>query len=479
MSLSHAFMLRHCRARDSTYDGCFLLGVLTTRVYCLPSCPARDPKKENLRFFPDETSAKKAGLRACKRCRPNDFYRGYDPNTADAEAIAERVRAAPEQVTDGRSLRRIAGVESTNLTALFRDHFHTTPAVFLSRTRVEEAAQRLLNSDSRVLDIGRAVGFDSGSALHDNFRCWTGLAPKAYRALRASDVYALDLPKDYRPQDTLGYLGRDAAGALEKRDGDRVEKAFVVQGCTVLTELTFRDGKALVALAWDRRPALHHRAAAHRAVVRMLGLNCHPRPFERRTARVLGLGRLINGRRGSRIPLTADPFEALVWSVVGQQVNLAFAQTLRTRLAERIGRRFRGRLVHPTPADVAGLDAKALRADQFSERKAQYLIDLAAAIESKALDLERLGMGSALRAEACLLQQRGIGPWSANYILMRGFGLADCIPLGDTGLTSGLQQLFELEQRPGVDETRVLMAPFAPYRSLATLHIWKFFEATR
>jgi len=107
------------------------------------------------------------------------------------------------------------------------------------------------------------------------------------------------------------------------------------------------------------------------------------------------------------------------------------------------------------------------------------LIDLAAAIESKSLDLEQLGMGSVLRAEACLLQQRGIGPWSANYILMRGLGFADCTPLGDTGLTSGLQQLFELEERPGVDEMRVLMAPFTPYRSLANLHIRKFFEATR
>ena len=80
---------------------------------------------------------------------------------------------------------------------------------------------------------------------------------------------------------------------------------------------------------------------------------------------------------------------------------------------------------------------------------------------------------SATRAERTLLSVRGLGPWSVNYLLMRSLGFADCVPIGDTGVTSGLQSLFNLEERPDADGTRRLMAVFSPHRSLATAHLWQ------
>jgi AraC family transcriptional regulator of adaptative response / DNA-3-methyladenine glycosylase II len=76
--------------------------------------------------------------------------------------------------------------------------------------------------------------------------------------------------------------------------------------------------------------------------------------------------------------------------------------------------------------------------------------------------------------ERTLLAIRGLGPWSVNYLMMRALGFADCVPLGDTGVTSGLQSLLKLEERPDIDATRRLMAMFSPYRSLATAHLWQF-----
>ena len=78
------------------------------------------------------------------------------------------------------------------------------------------------------------------------------------------------------------------------------------------------------------------------------------------------------------------------------------------------------------------------------------------------------------RAERTLLSIRGLGPWSVNYLMMRSLGVADCVPLGDTGVTSGLEALFELEERPDIDATKRLMSVFSPYRSLATAHLWQF-----
>jgi AraC family transcriptional regulator of adaptative response / DNA-3-methyladenine glycosylase II len=85
---------------------------------------------------------------------------------------------------------------------------------------------------------------------------------------------------------------------------------------------------------------------------------------------------------------------------------------------------------------------------------------------------------SATRAERTLLAVRGLGPWSVNYLMMRALGFPDCVPYGDTGVTSGLQALLKLEERPDLAATRRLMPMFSPYRSLATAHLWQFNQPT-
>ena len=80
MTLSREIMIEIMATSDRSYDGKFLVGVMTTGIYCLPSCPARTPKPENIQFFSSELEAQSKGLRACKRCRPSDFYQNFDPD---------------------------------------------------------------------------------------------------------------------------------------------------------------------------------------------------------------------------------------------------------------------------------------------------------------------------------------------------------------------------------------------------------------
>jgi AraC family transcriptional regulator of adaptative response / DNA-3-methyladenine glycosylase II len=118
------------------------------------------------------------------------------------------------------------------------------------------------------------------------------------------------------------------------------------------------------------------------------------------------------------------------------------------------------------PADLLPL--------QFSRQKADYVNATARLVAGGQLDLEALRTMSATRAERTLLAIRGLGPWSVNYLMMRSLGFPDCVPLGDTGVTSGLQALLKLDERPDIDGTRRLMAVFSPHRSLATTHLWQF-----
>ncbi len=214
-------------------------------------------------------------------------------------------------------------------------------------------------------------------------------------------------------------------------------------------------------------------AAAHRWVVGLLGLEQDAPAFARR-AKKLGLTRLVAGREGLRLGQIGGLFDALLWSILGQQVNVSFAATLRRRLIELAGEPVGdGLIAPPSPEAVTALTSADLRALQFSRQKADYVLGVARLVARGGFDLTALRSMSATRAERTLLAVRGLGPWSVHYIMMRTLGFADCVPLGDTGVTSALQTLFGLDTRPDVPATRRLMQPFAPFRSLATAHLWQ------
>jgi 3-methyladenine DNA glycosylase/8-oxoguanine DNA glycosylase len=166
-------------------------------------------------------------------------------------------------------------------------------------------------------------------------------------------------------------------------------------------------------------------------------------------------------------------WEALMWAIVGQQVNLPFAYRLRRVLVELCGRVApNGLRVHPTPEAIAQLDYADLTTRQFSRSKAQYVIDTARLIASGALPVETFLSREPRDVETALTAVRGIGTWTANYVMMRGCAFPDCVPAGDSALSASLREHFALEHKVDAHETRTLMERFAPWRSLATYHFW-------
>lgn len=200
------FTWDRAQARAGKFNGKFIIGVLTTGIYCLPSCSARQPKPENVRILKTEEEAQALGLRACKRCRPDLFYRGEDGDIQLFDGLAARVRENPESFSDASALARACGVSLTKLGNLFRDHAHLTPAAWLRRERVRLTQRMLLEGDDRVLDIGHAGGFESESVFHRQFLALTRMTPGAYRALKGSSVFLLHLPSGYRAQEVLSTL---------------------------------------------------------------------------------------------------------------------------------------------------------------------------------------------------------------------------------------------------------------------------------
>jgi AraC family transcriptional regulator of adaptative response / DNA-3-methyladenine glycosylase II len=422
-----------------------------------------------------------------------------DPDLPLVTDLATRIRrdpgALPESPDGERTtLAKALGVGATRLGVLFERHYHTTPAAFLRRARLATVCRELLASPASrhpARDLALAAGWGSPAAFDADFREATGLTPEEYRQVPAERAFTLRLPAGYRAGATLRYLGRDAESRSERvartPSGATFAKGVWLDGLPALLTVELSEGMAPMArcqihLGGDPRRPLSPAAAAagHAAALRLLGLTLDPASFERqvlRRRRPPGLARLIAGREGLRLPQTAEPFEGLCWAIVGQQVNLTFAATLRRRVVELCGEPIASPeagaiLAPPTPEAVARLDPGDLTARQFSRRKAEYLIGAAAAIAAGELPLDRFPEEPATLVERRLLAVRGLGPWTAHYVMLRALGFADCVPVGDSGLAAGLVRFFALDERPGPEETQKLLAPFAPFRSFATAHLW-------
>lgn len=459
--------------RDRSQDGQFLTGVLSTGIYCLPSCPARKPRFEHVRFFPSEAAAQAAGLRACKRCQPDLFYRGQPSGEACYEALRALLRDAPAAPGDVNALAARTGVSRRTLHALCREHGQTTPARLLRSARLDWAADTLLRSQDHVADIGYAAGFASEAVFHRQFRQAHALTPAAYRALGHSTHFTLSLPSAYCSEEVLAYLGRDAQGPAERRDGQQLCKAVLLDGEPFRLSLHLDGTSAHCRVAGAQSPSAAQMRTAHHMALRCLGLSGQVAGFERSARQHPALAPLLARRPGLHFPLSATVFESLVWAIVGQQVNLAFAATLRRVVIELAGQPAgEGMLAHPSVAAVAALDPATLCTRQFSRSKAAYLVDTARYLLEHGIDIEQLPHWSFPAALRRLTAIRGIGPWTAQYTLLRGGGFADCVPVGDVGLTAALQRQFQLGERPKAEATQALMAPFAPWRSLATAHLW-------
>src|SRR5687767_4067296 len=124
MRMSDAQMYARLLASDADYDGRFFTGVLTTGIYCLPSCKARKPKPENVRFFLTCDAARATGLRPCLKCHPDDFARGADPVLEAIEALVREIRENPAAFADVRAIVRRSGFGTTRAFELFRRHYH-------------------------------------------------------------------------------------------------------------------------------------------------------------------------------------------------------------------------------------------------------------------------------------------------------------------------------------------------------------------
>lgn len=463
-------------ARDARYDGRFFTGVLTTGIYCRPVCPARAPARQNVRYFASAAAASQAGLRPCLRCRP-ETAPGSAAWRGTSAVVARALHLIDGGALDTGSVDELAdrlGITARHLHRLFLQHVGAGAQAVAITRRLHFAKQLLDDTRMSVRDIAVAAGFGSQRQLHALVQRTWGRSPSALRAAAAR----APLPADPAEEDE-GLRLRLAA--RPPFDGAAV-CAWLAPRLVPGVESVNTGDVPGYARRLPNGGELRVRVHAHGVEVglsgvlperlldvagrvrRMFDLACDPDAV----AAVLGrdplLAPLVQRWPGTRIPGAWDGFELAVRAILGQQVSVAAATTLAGRLAAHAG----DGAGYPAPeqlADAADPAGTVLRQLGLPARRAQALRELARAAAAGRLDFSA---PERLRAE--LLTLPGVGPWTAEYIALRGAGDPDAFPAGDLGLRKALAM-----GGPPVSE-RALAAraeAWRPWRGYAAMLLWR------
>lgn len=450
--------------RDSRWDGWLYLGVVSTGVYCRPSCPARTPLERNCRYYPSSSAAVAAGFRACRRCRP-DALAGSRDDDARADLAARALRLIRDGAVDEHGVAGLAArlhVSERHLHRVLVAEVGAPPLRLASSRRAQTARLLIEQSDLPLADVAFAAGFASIRQFNDMVRAEFGCTPSELRRRPdRSDRQPVDrrggLPlvlryrEPYAAEQVWAYLSARLIPGVEKADGDVfVRHIRMPAGRAQVSVSAPSDGRVRVYLDLPELAGLGPLVAAVR---RWLDLDADPSAIDSVLGRDQGLAPLVSATPGMRVPGTPDGFELALRAVVGQQVSVAGARTMMGRLVTHVGVD-----AMPSADDLAGVGLDDLTSIGLTGRRAATVRALAEATSSGQIALDPGADRDATRAR--LLAIPGIGPWTAAYIALRALGDPDAWPGTD----------LVLARR--VDAARLDPSRWRPWRGYAAMHLW-------
>ncbi|MFF2021481.1 AlkA N-terminal domain-containing protein [Streptomyces sp. NPDC058171] len=472
--------VRAVQSKDGRFDGWFYTAVLTTRIYCRPSCPVVPPKPENMVFYPSAAACQQEGFRACKRCRP-DTSPGSPEWNQRADLVARAMRLIADGLVDREGVPGLAAHLGYSTRQVERQLLAELGAGPLALARAQRAQTARLLIETTALpmaEIAFAAGFASIRTFNDTVREVFALAPSELRAKAAGrrgpavtgapGTLSLRLPfrAPLTPDNLFGHLAATAVPGVEEWHEGAYRRTLRLpygHGTVALTpnpdhigcRLTLTDPRDLtVAISRCRR---------------LLDLDADPVAVDAQLHADPLLVPLIDRAPGRRVPRTVDEAEFAVRAVLGQQVSTAAARTHAARLVLAHGEPIEdpaGGLTHlfPTPEALAALDPETLA---LPRSRRATLTTLVARLAEGAL---RLGAESDwAKARTQLGALPGFGPWTVEVIAMRALGDPDAFLATDLGVRRAAAGLG-LPSTPAALTSRA--AAWRPWRAYAVQYLW-------
>jgi DNA-3-methyladenine glycosylase II len=350
----------------------YLIGVKTTKIYCLPSCSARVPLPHNVVHFESAVQAERSGFRPCKRCFP-DFPYG------------------------------------------------------------------------KWIDDRKAV--------------------------------MLMPPAEFDFLQCLKFFGRSPLEPCHAIDNDALLKLEQFDGEPVLMKIRASGSNRLSIEFLTRRPKKSIRARVAKFVWQWFDLDADLKPFYRMARKDPVLKNIAAKFYGLRIITIPDLFEALCWAIIGQHINLTFAYTLKKRFVEAYGQKFcfdgKNYYLFPGPQVIAKASIAELKGLQLTAKKSEYIIETAKKFIAGELSKKSLLTGDGFEtARDKLMQLRGVGQWTVDYVSLRCLGDPAALPVNDVGLQNAVRRQLGLSHKPSANEIRRFSGSWQNWQAYATFYLW-------
>jgi AraC family transcriptional regulator of adaptative response / DNA-3-methyladenine glycosylase II len=491
---------RVIESRDARFDGRFVTAVRTTGIYCRPSCPARTPKQANVTFYPTSAAAHLAGYRACKRCLPEATPGSPEWNIReDVAARAMRLIADGVVERDGvDGLSRRIGYSARQLNRILVAELGAGPIALARAHRAQNARTLITGTTMPMADVAFAAGFTSIRQFNDTVAEVFDLTPSELRARsrttsataasNAAGSIRLALP--YRePLDVHGlfaWFPPRAVPAMETVGPRRYARTVRLPQGAAYIDLSApqRAGGRPRIEAVARFENLGDLPALLSRVRRLLDLDADPQAVDAVLARDPRLSAEVARVPGIRVPGALDAGEMLMRALLGQQVTVSSARTQLTRLVDALGEEVPLEIA-PARDDVAGdsdpVDARRRlfpTPTAIAEHAHEILRGPAARTDTVRRVAEALADGSLTidlsdtrdDVTARLTAIRGIGPWTADYVVMRALGHPDVFVRRDVAIRAGARSLGFPD---GDTALAAEAAAFAPWRSYFSMHLWR------
>jgi len=465
-------------SRDARFDGLFLTAVTTTRIYCRPVCPAPAPKPSNVRYYANAAAAEAAGFRPCLRCRP-ELSPGNALWKRGEHAVARALKLIDAGVLAEQSLDELAarvGVGARQLRRLFVEHMGAPPIHVHTTNCLLFAKQLLTETTMPVTEVALASGFASLRRFNAAFAQANRMPPRELRRQPCAPLgEGLILRLGYRPpydfDALLAFLRTRALPGVELVDEHAYARVFGSADAPGWLRLSPWPDNAHAL-----RLELHGASPAQLLPLvtrlrRMFDLDAEPQAI----AATLGAGGvlkpLLRLRPGLRLPGGWDGFEIAVRAVLGQQVSVAAARTLATRIVQRWGEPLNAppmpglERLFPTPTQLAGVD---LREIGVTTARAATIRGIAQALLDGRVNFHVEQRLDEFVARWVALP--GIGEWTAHYMAMRALSHPDAFPAADLIL-----RRVAAGDGPELS-TKALTAlaeSWRPWRAYAVMHLWR------
>ena len=289
----------------------------------------------------------------------------------------------------------------------------------------------------------------------------------------------IKVPEAFSFAENLKYMSRSDNECMYDIKDNKIYKAIPLKGETFLIEIRSENDRDLIIQFITRDPSQKQVfSGVEKYVKEWFDLDRDLEPFYELAKSDPLLKKPVHDCYGLRIVGITDLFEALCWAIIGQQINLPYAYTLKRRFVESFGRHIEWEgqkyWLFPTPDEIVKLSVADLAQLKMTTKKSEYLIQVAKLISEDELSKEKLlEAGDIDKAEKMLVKIRGIGPWTANYALMRCLRFPSAFPIDDVGLQNAIKHLLSTDKKPTKGEILKMSSGWANWEAYATFYLWR------